>query len=443
VNMKFSSLISFTALATSSVFAAPSKREVQARKYQAEQDFKARAYQVPALERRNNTGGSRASITFSNPEAKNYYVDGATIPDVDFDAGPSYSGLMPISSDPNETRKLFFWFWPSNNASLTEDLIFWTNGGPGCSSMEGFLQENGPISWSWGRAHPTYNPYAWTNLSHVLWVEQPVGTGFSQGTPNITNDNELAEQLVGFFNQFLNVFSELKGKNLYLTGESYAGYYVPYIANYIYENTTYSTLPLNLQGIWIADPSTSYDIVQEQIPALDIVRANPNLFALNSTYMTYLESQNEKCGYEGYAEKYLQYPPSGPLPLPNGTSEYTDECDLFTAIFNAALLVNPAFNLYRISDTWPVLWDVLGFPGSFPNQQSPIYFNRTDVKEAIHAPVDSNWEECSSINVYNTSSGYGTNPPSGLSVLPNVIEKSKRTLILHEYDVERRARFPN
>jgi carboxypeptidase D len=70
-----------------------------------------------------------------------------------------------------------------------------------------------------------------------------VGTGFSQGTPNITvstnldftqqrahlqkDEVGLAQQLVGFFEQFLDVFSELKGKKLYLTGESYAGQYVP------------------------------------------------------------------------------------------------------------------------------------------------------------------------------------------------------------------------
>ena len=88
------------------------------------------------------------------------------------------------------------------------------------------------------------NEQSWTNLSSVLWVEQPVGTGFSQGTPNIRNEDDLAAQLVGFMQQFLDVFSELKGKKLYLTGESvsiplcqflyvcshctqYAGVYVP------------------------------------------------------------------------------------------------------------------------------------------------------------------------------------------------------------------------
>ncbi|KAF5386264.1 hypothetical protein D9615_002305 [Tricholomella constricta] len=50
-----------------------------------------------------------ATVTFSNPAAKKFFVDGTKIPDVNFDAGPSWSGLMPISGDPDETRKLFFW----------------------------------------------------------------------------------------------------------------------------------------------------------------------------------------------------------------------------------------------------------------------------------------------------------------------------------------------
>lgn len=77
-----------------------------------------------------------------------------------------------------------------------------------------------PLSWSYGQARPTVNEYSWTNLSSVLWVEQPIGTGFSQGTPNIENEDQLAEQLVGFMQQFLEVFSELKGKKLWLSGES-------------------------------------------------------------------------------------------------------------------------------------------------------------------------------------------------------------------------------
>ncbi|KAH0586845.1 Serine-type carboxypeptidase F [Termitomyces sp. J132] len=367
------------------------------------------------------------NITFSNPKASEFYVDGTTIPEVDWDIGPSWSGLLPISANSNETRKLFFWFFPPGPQGSLDDLIFWTNGGPGCSSLEGLLQENGPFSWSLGQAKPTQNEYSWTNLSSVLWVEQPVGTGFSQGVPNIRDENDLAAQLVGFLQQFLEVFLELKNKNFYLTGESYAGAYVPYIANYIYEHP--DALELKLLGTWIADPSLSYDVVQEQIPAVGFVHRYEKVFAFNQTFLAQLDTLNEQCNYADYTEKYLKYPPQGKLPLP-GTSIWADNgCDIWDIIFEEAFRLNPAFNVYRIFDTYPVLWDVLGFPGSFPQVQvAPLYFDREDVKKAIHAPTNVTWEECSSINVFPNGDA---SLPSALSVLPNVIENNNRTVIIH------------
>ncbi|EPS99797.1 hypothetical protein FOMPIDRAFT_1123869 [Fomitopsis schrenkii] len=371
--------------------------------------------------------GTVKNITFTNPRASDFYVDGATIPLVDWDVGPSWAGLLPISNKTDEPRQLFFWFFPPGPEGSLEDLVFWTNGGPGCSSLEGLLQENGPISWSWGQAKATPNQYSWTNLSSILYVEQPVGTGFSQGTPDINNEDELAEQLVGFFQQFFEVFSELQGKNFYLTGESYAGTYVPYIANYIYDNP--DSIPVPLKGFWISDPSVSWDVVQEEIPAVAFVHKYENVFALNQTFMEYLDQTAASCGYTGYMEKYVTYPPEGLLPLPGSSVEFDDGCDVWDAIFSAALLVNPAFDIYRIFDTWPILWDVLGFPGSFPQTQvSPLYFNRDDVKAAIHAPLDVDWTECSNVNVF--PNGDSSLPPA-LSVLPSVIERSERAVIVH------------
>ncbi|KAG1845213.1 Alpha/Beta hydrolase protein [Suillus tomentosus] len=351
------------------------------------------------------------NITFTNPKASDFYVDGTSLPLVDFDVGPSWAGLLPISNSPNETRQLYFWFFPPGPEGSLDDLIFWTNGGPGCSSLEGLLQENGPFSWAWGQAKPTVNQQSWTNLSSVLWVEQP-------------NEDDVATQLVGFFQQFLEVFSELKGKKLYLTGESYAGTYVPYIANYIYENPT--QLDLSLQGIWISDPSISWDVVQE-IPAVDFVNKHAGLFSFNRTYMDYLNEKGATCNYTGYMDQYVTYPPKGLLPLPGDSVEFAEGCDVWDDIFNNALIINPAFNVFRIWDTYPILWDVLGFPGSFPQTQSPIYFNRTDVKKAIHAPVNTKWVECSNNVFPNNDSSL----PPAFTVLPNVIEKNQRTVIVH------------
>ncbi|EJD41864.1 alpha/beta-hydrolase [Auricularia subglabra TFB-10046 SS5] len=386
---------------------------------------------LPDKAKRADAGKKQSTIQFRNPKARQFFVDGTSIPDVDFDAGPSWSGLMPISAHANETRKLFFWFWPAADVAHTDELLFWTNGGPGCSSLEGFLQENGPITWSWGQSAPTPNPFSWTNLANVLWVEQPVGTGFSQGEPSISNDDELAAQLVGFLQQFLEVFRELKGKNFFLSGESYAGFYVPYIANFIYEHP--HMLDLKLNGIWIADPSLTYGVVQQDIPSLRFVQANQNLFPFNKTFMAQLQSASDACGYTDYLDQFVTFPPKGPLPLPvgtNGTTSAIPSCRLHSMVQRAVNILNPAFDVYRVSDTFPVIWSVLGFPRS---TQQFVYFNRTDVQDAIHAPHIA-WSTCGG-NVYvdpvTGNSGRDQSIASALSILPNVIEKSKRTVIVH------------
>ena len=66
--------------------------------------------------------------------------------------------------------------------------------------------------------------------------------------------------------------------------------------------------------------------------------------------------------------------------------------------------------------------------GSSPNVQSPIYFDREDVKKAIHAPVNQTWYECSEIDVF--PEGDGSLPPA-FTVLPDVIAKSNRSVIIH------------
>jgi len=106
----------------------------------------------------------------------------------------------------------------------------WLNGGPGCSSLEGFLQENGPFLWNYGTFKPVKNPWTWVKLTNTLWVEQPVGTGFSQGDQNETNEKAVAESFLAWFKNFIDTFS-LHGKKIYIAGESYAGLYVPYIAD--------------------------------------------------------------------------------------------------------------------------------------------------------------------------------------------------------------------
>jgi carboxypeptidase D len=70
--------------------------------------------------------------------------------------------------------------------------------------------------------------------------------------------------------------------------------------------------------------------------------------------MAHITEQSEKCNYTGYFDKYVTYPPKGLLPLPGKSTENDPGCDLWDEVFYAALLVNPAFNIYR-SVSFPFL----------------------------------------------------------------------------------------
>lgn len=371
-------------------------------------------------------------------------MNGTAIPDVDFDIGESYAGLLPISDHANETRKLYFWYFPSQNPLAQEEITIWLNGGPGCSSLEGLLQENGPFLWQYGTFKPVKNPYTWVNLTNMVWVEQPVGTGFSQGKPGPKNEDEAAAQFLGFFKNFVDTF-DLQNRKVFITGESYAGYYVPYIADAMLKknNTKY----FDVESILIYDPSTSTEEIQEQStsihPSTNSLERNVNpfffqkvpvvayvdyfapLFSLNASFTADIHKRADSCGYTSFLNEYLVYPPKGPLPSPPNSS--APGCDLWTDIYYAVSWINPCFDVYQIATTCPLLWDVLGFPGSFDYLPSgaEIYFNRSDVQAAINAPRQA-WTECATGVLKSDPS-----PPSGLSVLPSVIERLNRTVIAH------------
>jgi carboxypeptidase D len=217
----------------------------------------------------------------------------------------------------------------------------------------------------------------------------------------------------------------------YISGESYAGQYIPNIASLMLDsgNKTY----YDLEATLIYDPSINSNAITETVPAPAFVRYWSNLFALNDTFMEYMDQVDQQCGLTKYLEDNLVYPPKGQLPAPPTHCNYLYERD----IYNAAIAVNPCWDIYQVATTCPLLYDVLGFPGSIPflPPGGEVYFNRQDVKKAINAPLNTHWEECSSKRVYNTSNGLSTDSNHGVyssqTVLPGVIERSKRTIIGH------------
>ncbi|RAL58572.1 hypothetical protein DID88_003348 [Monilinia fructigena] len=299
----------------------------------------------------------------TNSTAK-FSVNGSAIPDVDFDVGESYAGLLPISREANETRQLYFWFYPSTNELASDEILIWLNGGPGCSSLEGILQENGPWIWQYGTYAPEERSILPVNLMRDIIV--------------------------------------------------------PYIADAMFNKNDTSTY-YNVEATMIYDPSVTSDVIAEQIPAVPFVDYWGGLFPFSDSFAEKIHNVSDSCGYTDYINKYLTYPPPGPFPsaLP-GTGDdgvsTRDECDVFDLIYNEVFNVNPCWDIYQVATTCPQLWDVLGFPGSqsYLPAGASVYFNRTDVQKAINAPVGE-WNECSDIAVFVDDTDNSPHRPSPYS----------------------------
>ncbi|RUS18821.1 Alpha/Beta hydrolase protein [Endogone sp. FLAS-F59071] len=170
----------------------------------------------------------------------------------------SYAGNLPINESTPDLE-LFFWYFKPPKPS--DELIFWFNGGPGCSSMAGLFEENGP--WTYSNKTGAYepNPYSWHHLGHIVYVDQPLSVGLSFGNgSSVYNELDVGKDFYGFLQIFLNTFPELRSKNLHLTGESYAGMYIPYMADHIRQQNIHAKKNelINLQGIAIGNPVIAY-----------------------------------------------------------------------------------------------------------------------------------------------------------------------------------------
>lgn len=298
---------------------------------------------------------------------------------------------------------------------------------PGCSSFEGLLQENGPFVWQYGTLKPVPNPWAWNRLTNVVWVEQPIGTGFSRGKVTARGEEDVAAQFLGFWKNFVDTFS-LQGYKIYIAGESYAGAYCPYIASAMLDKD--DAAYYNVSGMLIYDPVLGDGTVQDSVTTVPFVDYHHNLMPFNDSFSVHIHDLHASCGFADYNAKYLVYPPSGPQP-PDYAASVSSECrGLWEEVLNEAISINPCFDVYQVATTCPLLWDVLGFPGSigYLPEGGDIYFDRADVKRAIHADPGTKWEECASGPVFV---GGDSSDPSSWVVLPHVIDATQKVIIGH------------
>ncbi|VDO71097.1 unnamed protein product [Heligmosomoides polygyrus] len=156
-----------------------------------------------------------------------------------------YSGFFQVS----DTHLLHYWFVESQSNPSKDPLIFWFNGGPGCSSLDGLLNEMGPYVANLDGKSLRENPYSWNKLASVVYIESPAGVGYSYATDgNITTNDDLTSlENYEAVKQFFKTFPQFRHHATYIMGESYGGVYVPTLTARIVDGQ--DDFPINLKGM--------------------------------------------------------------------------------------------------------------------------------------------------------------------------------------------------
>ncbi|KAK3030573.1 hypothetical protein RJ639_039451 [Escallonia herrerae] len=143
-----------------------------------------------------------------------------------------YAGYVTVNE--SHGRALFYWFFEATEEPEKKPLLLWLNG-----EIKDHLQLSA--------------------AANLLFVESPVGVGFSY--TNTSHDiKELGDTITArdsyiFLVKWFRRFPQFKSHEFYISGESYAGHYVPQLAEAIFDNNKNTSKEdyINLKGFMIGN----------------------------------------------------------------------------------------------------------------------------------------------------------------------------------------------
>mmetsp|Transcript_33325 Transcript_33325/g.49023 ORF Transcript_33325/g.49023 Transcript_33325/m.49023 type:complete len:580 (-) Transcript_33325:378-2117(-) len=306
--------------------------------------------------------------------------------------------------------EIHYWLALAETDPSSAPVVLFLNGGPGASSLIGFLTEEGPLMIS-AKGGLMENPYSWTKYANLLAIEAPIGVGYSycsrqmDGKPCQNTDRYTASTsraaLVDFFH---NKFPEFATNDFFITGESYAGVYIPTLTKEILDHTN-----INIKGIAVGDPCTDNKAQDESMDSLWYAHKNglvddevydllwnqcgarlPNLMTRGGVHHTVHDLNRELKNISDLEQRSLRAQQLYHEIILNGNvhrMQYSPECIL-------------AFRKYIISSSrglsqsWKDLYindySLFAPVSSLEDEQLSDYMSRKDVRQALHvdhAPI--------------------------------------------------------
>ena len=259
---------------------------------------------TPLLESGKNVSEIQDMASVDLPELKDF---------------PSYSGFLTV--DKKFNSNMFFWYFKAAVDSENAPVVLWLQGGPGASSLFGLFTENGPFEITKSNKVKA-RKYSWHLNHNLIYIDNPVGTGFSfvdKDEGYARNEVDVGKNLYEGLQQFFTLFPALQKNKFFVTGESYAGKYVPAVCHTIHKKNGAAKLKINLHGMAIGnglcDPlhQLKYGDYLFQLGLIDLIGMN-TFHEYEKKGKECIEKKDFDCAFEVFDELInMDERPSGSL----------------------------------------------------------------------------------------------------------------------------------
>ncbi|XP_071692587.1 serine carboxypeptidase-like 42 [Rutidosis leptorrhynchoides] len=311
-----------------------------------------------------------------------------------------YAGYVDV--DDKNGRSLFYYFVEADNDPDHKPLSLWLNGGPGCSSMGGgAFTELGPFFPQGNGRGLRVNTKSWNKVSNLLFVESPAGVGWSYSNTTsdyTTGDANTAKDMVTFLLNWYKKFPSFRSRELYLTGESYAGHYIPQLTIALLDhNERSSDFKFNIKGVAIGNPLLKLD---RDVPAVYEYYWSHGMIS-DEIGLTIMND----CNFEDYT---FPSPHNESVECNNAISKANDIIGDYINNYDVILdvcypsLVEQELRLKKTATKISFGVDVC------MSYERKYYFNLPEVQRALHAnrtKLPYSWSMCSGILNYNENDG--------------------------------------
>ncbi|ESQ29339.1 hypothetical protein EUTSA_v10023955mg [Eutrema salsugineum] len=329
-----------------------------------------------------------------------------------------YAGYVPVNK--TNGRAMFYWFFEAMSLPNQKPLVLWLNGGPGCSSVGyGATQEIGPFLVDNKGNSIKFNPYAWNKEANMLFLESPVGVGFSYSNTSSDykelGDDFTARDTYAFIQKWLQRFPAYRENHFYIAGESYAGKYIPELAEIIFDkNNDNSSLHIKLKGILLGNPEISeaedwegwvdyawsHAVISDE--TYGVIKRSCN-FSSNTIW----DVKECKDGVDEVLKQYHkidQYSLYTPTCIGNSTlASSVDSTRFKTSLANSKMMPR-----------------IMGGYDPCLDDYTRVFYNRADVQKALHASDGihlKNWNICNDDIFHN----WADSKPSVLPIYKKLI----------------------